>query len=177
MLKTFAQDRRDRKSSASHGRAADQTLRVRAPCNRRSLPSSDARSHPPCRCGFVQRVRAWKFTRFNNRSYNIEGLGNRFVAVPTARLICCSSRAPCRDTWRPPWRRTYDRDAGARSSWSRSGLRCNGGIFGDSYATLGRVSNCGIRWNVEVAGCPPSPRSAVAGRSSRRCRAARPSRT
>jgi Ni,Fe-hydrogenase III small subunit len=33
---------------------------------------------------------------------------------------------------------------------------CTGGIFGESYATRGRVANV-IPVDVAVAGCPPSP--------------------
>jgi Ni,Fe-hydrogenase III small subunit len=33
---------------------------------------------------------------------------------------------------------------------------CNGGIFGESYASLGRISNV-IPVDAHIPGCPPSP--------------------
>lgn len=39
---------------------------------------------------------------------------------------------------------------------------CTGGIFGDSYASCGRVSNV-IPVDVAVPGCPPSPLSIMSG--------------
>jgi len=39
---------------------------------------------------------------------------------------------------------------------------CNGGIFGESYASLGRVSNV-IPVDVAVPGCPPTPVALLAG--------------
>ena len=39
---------------------------------------------------------------------------------------------------------------------------CTGGIFGESYATLGRVSNV-IPVDAEVPGCPPTPTALLQG--------------
>jgi Ni,Fe-hydrogenase III small subunit len=39
---------------------------------------------------------------------------------------------------------------------------CTGGIFGESYASRGRVSNV-IPVDVAVPGCPPSPRAIIQG--------------
>ena len=39
---------------------------------------------------------------------------------------------------------------------------CTGGIFGESYASCGRVSNV-IAVNVAVPGCPPSPTRILQG--------------
>src|SRR5215468_9549774 len=39
---------------------------------------------------------------------------------------------------------------------------CTGGIFGESYATLGRVSNV-IPVDVEIPGCPPTPTALLQG--------------
>jgi Ni,Fe-hydrogenase III small subunit len=39
---------------------------------------------------------------------------------------------------------------------------CTGGIFGESYASRGRVSNV-IPVDVAVPGCPPAPRRILAG--------------
>jgi Ni,Fe-hydrogenase III small subunit len=39
---------------------------------------------------------------------------------------------------------------------------CTGGIFGENYASLGRVSNV-IPVDVAVPGCPPSPTRILQG--------------
>jgi Ni,Fe-hydrogenase III small subunit len=39
---------------------------------------------------------------------------------------------------------------------------CTGGIFGESYASLGRVANV-IPVDVAIPGCPPTPRALLAG--------------
>jgi Ni,Fe-hydrogenase III small subunit len=39
---------------------------------------------------------------------------------------------------------------------------CTGGVFGESYASAGRVANV-IPVNVAVPGCPPSPTRLLAG--------------
>ena len=39
---------------------------------------------------------------------------------------------------------------------------CHGGIFGESYASLGRVANV-IPVDVEVPGCPPTPTALLQG--------------
>jgi Ni,Fe-hydrogenase III small subunit len=48
---------------------------------------------------------------------------------------------------------------------------CNGGIFGESYASCGRVANV-IPIDVEVPGCPPPPLEILRAILSavRRCR-------
>jgi Ni,Fe-hydrogenase III small subunit len=39
---------------------------------------------------------------------------------------------------------------------------CTGGIFGESYASMGRVANV-IPVDVEIPGCPPTPSALLAG--------------
>jgi Ni,Fe-hydrogenase III small subunit len=39
---------------------------------------------------------------------------------------------------------------------------CSGGIFGESYASLGRVANL-IPVDVEIPGCPPTPTALLQG--------------
>ena len=47
-------------------------------------------------------------------------------------------------------------------SWRVGDCGCTGGIFGESYASCGRVSNV-IPVDVAVPGCPPSPRQILRG--------------
>jgi len=53
-------------------------------------------------------------------------------------------------------KRTYDAIPEPKLVVALGDCGCNGGIFGESYASLGRVSNV-IPVDVVVAGCPPTP--------------------
>jgi Ni,Fe-hydrogenase III small subunit len=39
---------------------------------------------------------------------------------------------------------------------------CDGGIFGESYASLGRISNV-IPVDAHIPGCPPTPADLLSG--------------
>ena len=51
---------------------------------------------------------------------------------------------------------TYDATPAPKLVLAVGECGCNGGIFGESYASLGRVANV-IPVDAEVAGCPPTP--------------------
>jgi len=53
-------------------------------------------------------------------------------------------------------RRTYDATPAPKLVVAVGDCGCTGGIFGENYASLGRVENV-IPVNVAVPGCPPSP--------------------
>jgi len=59
-------------------------------------------------------------------------------------------------------RRTYDATPEPRLVVAAGGCACTGGIFGESYASLGRVANV-IPVNVEIPGCPPTPTALLQG--------------
>ena len=59
-------------------------------------------------------------------------------------------------------RRTYDATPEPKLVVAVGDCGCNGGIFGESYATLGRVSNV-IPVDAEVPGCPPTPTALLQG--------------
>ena len=91
----------------------------------------------------------------NNPIYNIEGLGIRFVASPRhADLLLVTG--PVSKHMEVALRRTYDATPDPKLVVAIGDCGCTGGIFGESYATRGRVSNV-IPVDVAVAGCPPSP--------------------
>lgn len=96
-----------------------------------------------------------------NPYYNIEGRGIRFVASPRhADLLLVTG--PVSKHMAIALKRTYDATPEPRLVVAVGDCGCNGGIFGESYASLGRVSNV-IPVDVEVPGCPPTPSALLAG--------------
>ena len=53
-------------------------------------------------------------------------------------------------------KRTYDATPEPKLVVAVGDCGCTGGIFGESYASLGRVANV-IPVDVEIPGCPPPP--------------------
>jgi Ni,Fe-hydrogenase III small subunit len=96
-----------------------------------------------------------------NPYYNIEGLGIRFVASPRhADLLLVTG--PVSKHMAIALKRTYDATPDPKLVVAVGDCGCTGGIFGESYACLGRVANV-IPVDVEVPGCPPPPRALLAG--------------
>jgi Ni,Fe-hydrogenase III small subunit len=97
----------------------------------------------------------------NNPLYNIEGLGIRFVASPRhADLLLVTG--PVAKNMEVALRRTYEATPDPKLVVAIGDCGCTGGIFGESYASWGRVSNV-IPVDVAVPGCPPSPRRILSG--------------
>jgi Ni,Fe-hydrogenase III small subunit len=91
----------------------------------------------------------------NNPVYNLEGLGIRFVASPRhADLLLVTG--PVSKHMETALRRTYQATPDPKLVVALGDCGCTGGIFGESYATCGRVSNV-IPVDVAVPGCPPTP--------------------
>lgn len=97
----------------------------------------------------------------NNPLYNLEGLGIRFVASPRhADLLLVTG--PVSKHMAVALRRTYDATPDPKLVVALGDCGCTGGIFDESYASLGRVSNV-IPVDVAVPGCPPSPTQILQG--------------
>jgi Ni,Fe-hydrogenase III small subunit len=91
----------------------------------------------------------------NNPYYNIEGLGIKFVASPRhADLLLVTG--PVSRHMEEALRRTYDATPAPKLVVAVGDCGCSGGLFGESYASCGRVSNV-IPVDVAVPGCPPPP--------------------
>ncbi len=91
----------------------------------------------------------------NNPYYNIEGLGIRFVASPRhADMLLVTG--PVSRHMEVALRRTYDATPEPRLVVAVGDCGCDGGIFGESYASCGRVANV-IPVDIVVPGCPPPP--------------------
>ncbi len=97
----------------------------------------------------------------NNPYHNLEGLGIRFVASPRhADLLLVTG--PVSRHMETALRRTYDATADPKLVVAVGDCGCTGGIFGESYASCGRVSNV-IPVDVAVPGCPPTPVAIMQG--------------
>lgn len=97
----------------------------------------------------------------NNPYYNLEGLGIRFVASPRhADMLLVTG--PVSRNMEEALRRTYDAVPEPKLVVAIGECACTGGLFGESYASRGRVSNV-IAVDVAVPGCPPSPDAIVQG--------------
>jgi Ni,Fe-hydrogenase III small subunit len=96
-----------------------------------------------------------------NPLYNIEGLGIRFVASPRhADLLLVTG--PVARNMEVALRRTYDATPDPKLVVAMGDCGCTGGIFGESYASCGRVANV-IPVDVSVPGCPPPPLQIMRG--------------
>ena len=97
----------------------------------------------------------------NSPYYNIEGLGIRFVASPRhADLLLVTG--PVSRHMEVALKRTYDATPDPKLVVAIGDCGCTGGIFGESYASCGRVSNV-IPVDVAVPGCPPTPIAIMQG--------------
>jgi len=96
-----------------------------------------------------------------NPYYNIEGLGIRFVASPRhADLLLVTG--PVSRHMEEALRRTYEAMPEPKLVLAIGECGCSGGIFGESYASCGRVANV-IPVDVAVPGCPPPPAAIMQG--------------
>jgi Ni,Fe-hydrogenase III small subunit len=97
----------------------------------------------------------------NNPYYNIEGLGIKFVASPRhADMLLVTG--PVSRHMEEALRRTYDATPEPKLVVAVGDCGCTGGIFGESYASCGRVSNV-LPVDVAVPGCPPRPLEILRG--------------
>jgi Ni,Fe-hydrogenase III small subunit len=97
----------------------------------------------------------------NNPYYNLEGLGIRFVASPRhADLLLVTG--PVSRNMVTALKRTYEATPEPKLVVAIGDCGCTGGIFGESYASRGKVSKV-IPVDVAVPGCPPTPLAIMQG--------------
>jgi Ni,Fe-hydrogenase III small subunit len=97
----------------------------------------------------------------NNPFYNLEGLGIRFVASPRhADLLLVTG--PVSRHMEAALLRTYEATPEPKLVVALGDCGCTGGIFSESYASRGPVSNV-IPVDVAVPGCPPTPTRILQG--------------
>src|SRR6266852_2340296 len=97
----------------------------------------------------------------SNPYYNLEGLGIKFVASPRhADMLLVTG--PVSRHMEIALKRTYDATPEPKLVVALGDCGCTVGIFGESYASCGRVSNV-IPVDVAVPGCPPTPFAIMQG--------------
>src|SRR5206468_11004802 len=96
-----------------------------------------------------------------NPYYNLEGLGIRFVASPRhADMLLVTG--PVSRHMEIALKRTYDATPDPKLVVAVGDCGSTGGIFGESYASLGRVANV-LPVDVAIPGCPPTPTALLRG--------------
>lgn len=97
----------------------------------------------------------------NNPYYNLEAIGIKFAASPRhADLLLVTG--PVAKNMEVALKRAYDATPEPRLVVAVGDCGCTGGIFGESYASCGRVSNV-IPVDVSIPGCPPNPLQLMQG--------------
>ncbi len=96
-----------------------------------------------------------------NPYYNLEALGIRVAAGPRhADLLLVTG--PGAKNMEVALKRAYDATPEPKLVVAVGDCGCTGGLFGESYASCGRVSNV-IPVDVTVPGCPPTPLQLMQG--------------
>ena len=96
-----------------------------------------------------------------NPYYHLEALGIKFAASPRhADLLLVTG--PVAKNMELAVKRAYDATPEPRLVVAVGDCGCTGGIFGESYASCGRVANV-IPVDVAIPGCPPTPLQLIRG--------------
>jgi Ni,Fe-hydrogenase III small subunit len=97
----------------------------------------------------------------NNSYYNCEGFGIHFTASPRfADMLLVTG--PVSRNMEIALRRTYDATPQPKIVVAVGDCGCTGGVFGESYASLGAVERV-IPVDARIPGCPPSPTGLLQG--------------
>ena len=97
----------------------------------------------------------------NNPYYNLEGLGIKFVASPRHADMLLVTGPVSRHMERA-LKIAYEATPDPKLVVAVGECGCNGGVFGESYASCGAVSNV-IPVDIAVPGCPPPPLAILQG--------------
>jgi len=97
----------------------------------------------------------------NNPYYNLEGRGIRFVASPRhADMLLVTG--PVAANMKIAVQRAWEATPEPKLVVAVGDCGCNGGVFGESYASCGRVASV-IPVDVAIPGCPPPPLEILRG--------------
>ncbi|MBF0552945.1 MAG: NADH-quinone oxidoreductase subunit B family protein [Nitrospirae bacterium] len=97
----------------------------------------------------------------NNPVYDCERLGIHFTASPRFADILLVT-GPVSANMEIALKRTYDSVPSPKIVIACGDCACNGGIFGETYASLGGIDKV-IPVNVYIPGCPPTPADILNG--------------
>jgi Ni,Fe-hydrogenase III small subunit len=138
-------------------------------------PSADGAHTHPARTatnpGQALTIRQVDAGSCNGCELEIHALGNPYYNIEGPGHPLCRQPAPCRHAagHRPGVAqhgngpaRTYDATPEPKLVVAVGDCACDGGIFGESYASCGRVANV-IPVDVTVPGCPPEPLEILRG--------------
>ncbi len=96
-----------------------------------------------------------------NPYYNLEALGIKFAASPRhADMLLVTG--PVAKNMEVALKRACDATPEPKLVVAVGDCGCTGGIFGESYASCGRVANV-IPVDVTIPGCPPTPLQLMQG--------------
>jgi Ni,Fe-hydrogenase III small subunit len=97
----------------------------------------------------------------NNVFYNCERFGIHFTASPRFADVLLVT-GPVAHNMEIALRRTYDSTPAPKLVVAVGDCGCNGGMFGESYASLGGIDKV-IPVDLMIPGCPPTPLDLLAG--------------
>ena len=97
----------------------------------------------------------------NNAIYNCEQYGIHFTASPRFADVLLVT-GPVTHNMEIALRRTYNATPAPKLVVAAGDCGCNGGIFGESYASLGGVDKV-IPVDLIIPGCPPTPTALLQG--------------
>ncbi|MBF0457028.1 MAG: NADH-quinone oxidoreductase subunit B family protein [Nitrospirae bacterium] len=97
----------------------------------------------------------------NNPVYDCEKLGIHFTASPRFADVLLVT-GPVTKNMEIALKRTYDAVPSPKIVIAVGDCGCNGGIFGESYASLGGIDKV-IPVNIYIPGCPPTPTDILNG--------------
>ncbi len=97
----------------------------------------------------------------NNAIYNCEKYGIHFTASPRFADVLMVT-GPVSHNMEIALRRTYASTPAPKLVVAVGDCGCNGGIFGETYASLGGIDKV-IPVDLVIPGCPPSPTDLLRG--------------
>jgi Ni,Fe-hydrogenase III small subunit len=97
----------------------------------------------------------------SNPYYNLEGLGIKYVASPR-HADALMVTGPLTKHMVIALQRTYNAMPEPKLVIAVGECACGGGVFGESYATMGSVAKV-LPIDVAIPGCPPSPTALLQG--------------
>ena len=97
----------------------------------------------------------------NNAFYDLERFGLRFVAAPRHADVVLVTGVVTRNM-REALERTYAAVPAPKWVVAVGDCACSGGLFGESYASLGKVDAV-LPVDLHIKGCPPRPVALLQG--------------